>query len=82
MDNQKIENLYNEIVGLLEDIDPADGYEDGSFEKVMEYFCSNYDKGYGFKTAIAETLTEQYNHHREDLTVEELQTLLDILNKK
>lgn len=74
-----IKELYTEIIDTLDNIDYHDSYENGSIEKVMEYFCSNYDKGYGMAEAIKLTLIDQYNNHQEDLTTEELEELLRAL---
>jgi len=77
----KIQDLTIKIENILEDMDYSENYENNRLPEAMEYFCSNHDKGRGMKYAIRETLTEQYNNHREDLTEEELQKLLDILTK-
>lgn len=78
----KTQDLNIKIIDALENADNIDDYENGTLEKAMDYFCSSYDKGYGMKQAIRATLTDQYNNHKEDLTIEELEKLLAILKNK
>lgn len=75
------ENLVNKIIQWLDNIDYVEEYERGTLTQAMEFFCSNYDKGYGMKCAILETLNDQFKNHKEDLTIKDLTKLFEFLTK-
>lgn len=75
-----MENLFKEVYNTVQETENEDENIE-RLEKAMEYFCGTWDKCEGYKHAILLTLDDQWQNHREDLTEEELQKLLDILTK-
>lgn len=72
------EELVKTVRDLIENIDN----DDDTIEKLAgaaEYWCGTHDKCAGYKYAINLTLDDQWNHHRDDVTVEELKELISRL---
>ena len=74
-----IANLVDNIQSTVLDMENDDDNME-RLEKAMQYFCGTHDKCEGYKYAILETLQEQSENHKEDLTSTELKELLDVLN--
>ena len=67
---------------LIQEIEEMENDDENlpRLEKAAESYCGNYELCSGFKHALINELTDQYENHPEDQLPEDLPKLSDILN--
>ncbi len=74
----QLETAYK-LIEYIENLECCDDNID-MLEKAMEYYCGTHDKCSGYKLAILQTLTDEYENPRALQDADDLGKLMEILN--
>ena len=70
---------YLDIIKLIEDTESSEENAE-KLTVAVDFYCSVYDKCYSLRTALIESIKEQYEHFPEDQKPEDLEQIKKIIS--